>query len=260
MHATLDFADLLTLLDERSTAFRAAVAAAPDLEVPVPSCPGWTLFDLAEHIGQGRRRWATIVSAGPADERPAGTAPHESAPAPRDRAELESWLAASVTEFDATLRAAGPDAGCWTWWGDSQSPQTAAGVARHQVQELAVHTYDAQLAVGAPQPLPEEVALDGVEEFLSTCVSTDKTWPHEPVTLGFRATEGRSWRLDLSGDGARYARLGADESVEAVASAFVDVPASDIVLWDYNRIALESLEISGDRVGFERLRDWDPDA
>ncbi|SDP65799.1 TIGR03083 family protein [Pedococcus dokdonensis] len=260
MHTTLDFAALLALLDERSTAFREVVAAAPDLDVDVPSCPGWSLFDLAEHVGQGRRRWATIVAAGPCDERPAGTAPSESAPAPRDRAELETWLAAAVGEFDAALRAAGPEAGCWTWWGDSQSPETAEGVARHQVQELAVHTYDAQLAVGAPQPLPEAIALDGVEEFLSTCVSTDEVWPHEPLTLGFNATEGRAWRLDLSGDGARYARLGQEESVDVVSDAFVNATASDIVLWDYNRIALESLEISGDRVGFERLRDWDPDA
>jgi uncharacterized protein (TIGR03083 family) len=255
---TPDFSRLLELLDERSKAFCALVAAAPDLDVPVPTCPGWTLFDLAEHIGQGRLRWAKIVETGPSDERPAGTAPDESAPAPRDRAELEAWLADSVTELDAALRAAGPTRGCWTWWGDSQSPETAEGVARHQVQEMAVHTLDAQLAVGAPQPLPEEVALDGVEEFLSTCVSTDIAWPHEPITLGFRATEGRTWRLDLTGTGARYARVPDDESASGVFDASTTAPASDIVSWMYNRVPLESLGISGDITGFERLRDWDP--
>ncbi|GAA5030566.1 hypothetical protein [Streptomyces siamensis] len=35
-----------------------------------------------------------------------------------------------------------------------------------------MHTYDAQLTVGAPLPLPYEVALDGVEEFLSTICTT----------------------------------------------------------------------------------------
>jgi uncharacterized protein (TIGR03083 family) len=259
VHTTPEFPDLLRLLDERSSAFRAVVAAAADLEALVPSCPGWSLFDLAQHVGQGRRRWAAIVAAGPSAERPAGTAPDESAPAPRDLTQLEAWLAAAVTELDAALRAAGPDRGCWTWWGDSQSPETAEGVARHQVQELAVHTYDAQLTVGAPQPLPEEVALDGVEEFLSTCVSTDIAWPHEPVTLGFSATEGRSWRLDLSEAGARYARL-EDDGPAVDTGESIHAPASAIVLWMYNRIPLESLEISGDLVGFERLRDWDPSA
>jgi hypothetical protein len=53
VHPTLEFPDLLRLIEERSNAFRALVAAAPDLDVPVPTCPGWTLFDLAQHVGQG---------------------------------------------------------------------------------------------------------------------------------------------------------------------------------------------------------------
>lgn len=85
-------------------------------------------------------------------------------------------LAASAVQpsqelLDA-LREAGPDRVGWTWWGASQSPQTCGAVARHQLQQIAVHTYDAQIAVGAPQLLPDDVALDGVEEFLSTCVAT----------------------------------------------------------------------------------------
>ena len=70
-----------------------------------------------------------------------------------------------------------------------------------------MHTYDAQLTVGAPQPLPDEVALDGVDEFLSTCCATTSAWPHEPAVVDYHATEGRSWRLRLSADGARIARL-----------------------------------------------------
>jgi hypothetical protein len=35
----LEFPDLLRLIDERSTAFRAAVAAAPSLDAQVPGCP-----------------------------------------------------------------------------------------------------------------------------------------------------------------------------------------------------------------------------
>lgn len=70
-----------------------------------------------------------------------------------------------------------------------------------------MHTYDAQLTVGAPQPLPDEVALDGVEGFLSTCCATTSPWPHEPAAVDYHATEGPSWRLWLSADGARTARL-----------------------------------------------------
>ena len=203
---TLEFPDLLRLIDERSTAFRAAVSSAPSLDVQVPTCPEWTLFDLVQHLGEGRRRWAATVAAGPRRHRP-GPRPEGAAAAPREREALLAWLAASTEQLLDALREAGPDRGCWTWWGDSQSPQTCGAVARHQLQEIAVHTYDAQLTVGDPQPLPVEVALDGVEEFLSTCCATTSAWPHEPAAVDYHATEGRSWRLWLSADGARTARL-----------------------------------------------------
>lgn len=77
MDKTLEFPDLLRLIGERSAAFRAAVASAPSLDVRVPTCPEWTLFDLVRHLGEGRRRWAGIVAAGPADAPAAMSAPGE---------------------------------------------------------------------------------------------------------------------------------------------------------------------------------------
>lgn len=260
MHTTPDFPELLRLLDERSGAFLALVAAAPDLDVPVPTCPGWTLFDLVQHVGQGRTRWATIVAVGPSDERPAGTAPADGADAPRDRDALQAWLADSVAELDAALLDAGPDRGCWAWWDDSQSPLTAGAVARHQLQEVAVHTYDAQVALGAPQPLPREAAVDGVEEFLSTCNATTHAWPHAPATLDYVSTEGRAWRLWLDGDGARYARLPDGGAEKDAATMTGRGSASEIVLTMYGRIPLETLEISGDRAVLDGLVEWVPGA
>lgn len=70
-----------------------------------------------------------------------------------------------------------------------------------------MHTYDAQLAGGAPQPLPVELALDGVEEFLFTVCATPSAWPHKPTAFDFHAAEGRSWRLTVDGDGARITRI-----------------------------------------------------
>ncbi|WP_433307360.1 maleylpyruvate isomerase family mycothiol-dependent enzyme [Actinoplanes sp. CA-030573] len=254
---TLEFPELLRLIDERSAEFRRTVASAPSLEVPVPTCPGWTLFDLAQHVGLGRRKAAAIVAAGPADAPPDPSAWDDGAGAPREREALLAWLSESIDRLASTLREAGPDRGCWTWWGDSQSPQTAGGVARHQVQEVAVHTYDAQLTVGAPRPLPDEVALDGVEEFLSTCCSTDVPWPHEPADVDYHATEGRSWRLRLSGDGARVDRL---VSPAAGADAAVWGSAHDLVLLLYGRMSLDAAKLEGDRRILERLIAWDPSA
>ncbi|MFB9234754.1 maleylpyruvate isomerase family mycothiol-dependent enzyme [Plantactinospora siamensis] len=216
MEQTLGFTDLLRLIDERSAAFRAAVAAASSLDVRVPPCPEWTLFDLAQHLGEGRRAWAATVAAGP--QATGKVAPTDDPVAPREREALQGWLADSTRQLLDALREAGPDRACWAFWGRSQSPLTCAAVARRQLHEIAVHTYDAQLAVGAPQPLPDEVAVDGAEEFLLTFCTTTVAWPHEPAVVDYHVPEGRSWRNWLSGDGARVARLPGSGTLPAAAA------------------------------------------
>ncbi|WP_199510610.1 maleylpyruvate isomerase family mycothiol-dependent enzyme [Nucisporomicrobium flavum] len=248
MQNAREFPDFLRLIDERSTAFSTLIAGAPDLDVPVPTCPGWTLFDLVQHLGAGRRKWAAVV---------AGKVPGPAAAAPSERPALLAWFTASTQELLNALREAGPDRGCRTWWGASQSPQTSGAVARHQVQEGAVHTYDAQLALGDPQPLPVEIALDGVEEFQLTCCATTAAWPHEPAVVDYHATEGLSLRLRLSADGARVTRL---QSADDKPDASLRGTASDLVLVFYGRIPLDSVELAGDRRVFEQLIAWEPEA
>lgn len=250
MHNAPQFPDLLRLIDDRSTAFRAAIASAPSLDAPVPTCPGWTLADLARHIGEGRRIWAATVAAGPAEAK----ARPELAPMPDEREAVLAWLSESTRQLLDALTEAGPDRECWVGWTDSQSPATTGAVARHQVQEIAVHTYDAQLTIGEPRPLPEEVALDGVEEFLFTCNATTFPWPHEPAVLGYVATEGRSWALWLSEKGARAEPLSGPPEADLVAAG----TASDIVLTMYGRVDLDALKFEGDVVVLDRLVDWVP--
>ncbi|MGW6399321.1 maleylpyruvate isomerase family mycothiol-dependent enzyme [Streptomyces sp. NPDC055134] len=266
MEMTLEFAVLLRLIDERSTAFRAAIASAPSLDVQVPTCPEWTLLDLMRHLGKVHRFWAATVAAGPSDAPPAETASEGAPTASGDRETLLAWLAASTQQLLDALREADPDRGCWTWWGTSQSPQTSGAVARHQVQEIALHTYDAHITVGAPQPLPDEAALDGVDEFLSTCCATTSPWPHEPAAVELHATEGRSWRLSLSADGARISRLPTPGASPATApgegpdtaDASLRGTAGELVLALYSRIPVDSLKLEGDRRLFDLLQAWEP--
>ncbi|WP_033280993.1 maleylpyruvate isomerase family mycothiol-dependent enzyme [Streptomyces sp. NRRL F-525] len=258
MTKTLEFPVLLRLIDERSEAFRAAVASAPSLDAQVPTCPEWTLRDLVQHLGGVQRSWAAIVAAGPADARPDVTVSE----APQERAALLAWSAESTEQLLGSLREFGPDRGCWTWWGDSQSPQTSGAVGRHQVQELMVHAYDAQITVGAPRPLPDEAALDGIDEFLSTCCAGTDPWPHEPAAVEYHATEGRSWRLALSADGARATELPvpATETGSDAAGATLEGTAGELVLALYARIPVNSLKVDGDPRLFDLLLAWDPSA
>ncbi|MGW4946057.1 maleylpyruvate isomerase N-terminal domain-containing protein [Actinoplanes sp. NPDC004185] len=259
MDTTLTFSDHLRLIDERSAAFRAAVAAASSLDLRVPTHPGRTLFDLVQHVGTGRRKSAAIVAAGPADAPPDKSAWEDARGAPREREALLDWWTESVEHLTSALRDAGPDRGCWTWWDDSPSPQTSGAWARRQVPEIAVHTYDAQLTVGAPQPLSVELALDSFDDCQFTLVATTVAWPHKPAVVDYYATEGRSWRLRLSGVGAQVAHL-TPAAGQAEADVSARGTASDLVLMFYGRIPLESLTLAGDRRIFDRLIAWDPSA
>lgn len=263
MATTLQLPDLLGLIEERSIAFRAAVTAAASLEMQVPTCPEWTLLELVQHLGNSHRRWAATVAAGPA-EAPPDEAVWKSSPAtPSDREALLGWSQESTTQLLSALRAAGHDRSCWTWWGEAQSPSTSGAVARHQLQHIAVHTYAAQITVGDPQPLPGEAAVDGVEEFLFTCCSGADPWPHEPCSVDYEVTEGRSWRQSLSTDGARTAPilepgiLASKTTDDAAAS--LRGSASDVVLFMYGRIPASALQGKGDGRIFDQLLAWDPD-
>ena len=96
---------------------------------------------------------------------------------------------------------------------------------------------------------------------------TTSAWPHEPAAVDYHTTEGRSWRLWLSADGARTARLPdpgtrpatvAGENRDA-ADASAEGTASELVLTLYGRIPVDSLKLDGDRRLFDQLIAWDPD-
>jgi uncharacterized protein (TIGR03083 family) len=250
MTDTPPFPELLTLIDERSAALSAAAAVAPSLESRVPGCPDWALGDLIAHLGEVQRFWAVATtladpSAPPTPEQRGETGP------PEDDADLLAWFSASTSLLLSALRAAGPESPAWAWWEASGTPLTAAAIARHQVQEAAVHAFDAQEAAGKPEPLPAAVAVDGVAEFLSVGLASGGAWPHRPARVAFIATEGPTWVVDLSPAGARFDPAAGGEPVATVHGS-----ASDLVLALYKRIPLDDLRVDGDRSVLTELNAW----
>jgi uncharacterized protein (TIGR03083 family) len=291
------FADWLELIEDRSAALRSAAAAT----VPgarVPGCPDWTVPDLVAHLGGVQRFWAAAVAAGPAPRPPRDDAvPDREPPAPggpsaaahggpppsvspggpacpgvTDR--LLDWSARSTRVLLDALRAAGPDAGCWTWWAGSGNPATSGSVARHQVQEAAVHARDAQEAAGAPLPVPSAVAVDAVDEFLHVGFGSMDGWPHSPARVALVADEGVAWTLLLDATGAsavRSAPAGPDAAGGSggsggsggrrpEAGATFSGPASDLLLALYRRVPWDegALRVDGDRELVRQLVVWPP--
>ena len=247
MTETAPYEELLSLIDDRSAAFRAALSVAPDLDARVPGCPDWSLADLVAHLSGVQRFWSVVVAA--AD--PTGPPSEEARSGFEPQGDLLEWSAESARLLLAALRSAGADSPAWTWWGASGAPMTAGAIARHQVQEAAVHAYDAQETIGKPEPLPAAVAVDGIAEFLSVGAASLGGWPHRPARVTFVATDGPSHVLDLSPSGAVL-----DPAASGAPVTTVHAPASDVVLALYGRIPFDTLRVEGDREVLAQLRIW----
>ncbi len=238
------FSELLDMVAERSAVLRSAVAAADDLDARVPGCPDWSLRDLVVHVGQVQRSWAAHALAGGAqalaiDDVPAG--------------DLLAWSEESTDVLIRALRDIGPHAPCWTWWEESEAPSNAGAVARHQVQEAALHAYDAQSVSGTARELPSDIAIDSVDEFLVVslgAVGAWQAWPHSPARIDVVATDGPRWTVDLTFVATVHAHA------EGTADATVSGTASDLIVALYSRIPSQRLHVDGDRAVVEQLLAW----
>ena len=142
--------------------------------------------DLAHHIGEVQWYWGENVRAQNPDERSGASLTDF----PED-ADLLAWMGWCTYSLLGALREVGPDAPCWAWWPE---PHTAGAVGRHQAQEASVHRWDAEGVGGAPRPLHEGLAEDGVPEFIEIMVGADLASLPGEVTLTATDT-GASWRV-----------------------------------------------------------------
>ena len=205
--------------------------AQDSLDAPVPSCPDWTMADLVVHLTGVHWSWATIV-----EELRHEMLTEEAAPPP-----AEDLIGAGREQAERLVRvlgAADPSAPCWTW----AAQQDCGFVLRHQVQEAAVHHWDAANAVGAPWSMDPTAAADAVSEFLTFSVSTDAANYGEELgspplagTLSLRATDvDAGWTItDGAARGAMTWRPGAD-------AAAVNGTAAELLLWLFKRADVDT--------------------
>jgi len=247
---SLSFPDMLALIEDRSASLRAAAAQA-GLATQVPGCPDWSAADLVTHLGQVHLFWAAAVAAGPAEEPPADDDIGDREPV----GDLLAWSADATARLTTALRDAGPNRICWTWWEEfDMAPNTSAAIARHQVQEAAVHAFDAQQSAGHGLPLPGPVAADGVNEFITVALPTNGPWPYEPATIILETGPGGTWLLDLGPFGVRV--LEGDVHGDVKPTAIVTADPSDMILAFYRRDTVHDLQIDGDAELVPQLINW----
>ncbi len=149
----MEYAEHVAAVEREIGAFADALAAGP-LDAKVPTCPAWSVADLAKHVGEFTGFWTHVLCEGTG---------HPKTPFP-DMPLSEatgSWFAELGGHLVEQLRQTSPDQTVWTWHPDRR---TAAFAARRCANELAVHRVDVEGARGAPNPIEPCLAVDGIDE------------------------------------------------------------------------------------------------
>ncbi|MFC8830203.1 maleylpyruvate isomerase family mycothiol-dependent enzyme [Streptomyces sp. NPDC057137] len=224
---------------------------AADLTAPVPTCPGWSLGQLLRHVG-GTHHWAEIVVRTRATSPvPEDLVNDVSAHADADPREMDAWVAEGATGLADALRAAGPAERVWT----PGPGGTTAFWARRMLHEAVVHRADANWAVGAEFVVAEDLAADGIDEWMGFGTVPEVIEPRPGVppllgpgrTLHFRGPGAApGWLVDLTGDAVACRR--ADGPAPEAAAVTVRAPLADLLLLLYGRRTAgdEVVEVDGD--------------
>ncbi len=232
--APMDFERFLDVVPREAA--RLAVVTAPLLDERVPSCPDWTARELVGHLWRVYWFWhAQVIAADPTDRVDPGDRPLDPDAEPGDALEL------AAAELVEAMRGAGAGASCWNWSGVNP---TVSWLARRMALETAVHRYDGELCAGTPGTIDADLAADGIDEYLRVHLFADI--PDAPTaTLGGTlclacSDTGDAWTVEI-GMGRLRVREG-----RGPASACLLGPASHLLLFVWNRIGVEGLELTGD--------------
>jgi uncharacterized protein (TIGR03083 family) len=222
----------------REAAALAAGARIAGVDAPVPSCPGWDVWELVRHTGTTHRWAATVV-----ERRATGSVPPETGELPAERAAIVDWFEEATARLLDVLAATPPDTEVWSWAED----QHARFWARRMAHETAVHRWDGTAAAGRDTPIDGGLAVDGIDEQLANLPFMTRFRPEvaslrgDGETIHLHATDREGeWLVRLGRDGVEWSREHAKGDVAARGSA------SDLFLFLVGRVEPGRLEVFGD--------------
>ncbi|RLV10094.1 hypothetical protein CTZ27_02345 [Streptomyces griseocarneus] len=266
--------DPLPYFHREAAAFEALLRREAGRPAPaVPTCPEWSVADLALHLGAVHRFVTAVVVHGlgapPGDARLSLDHPGLGVPAEHDGwpepdrapnrgplpAGMADWFAAGAAGLEEALGTADPGKPVWTWTSDT----TVGFWKRIQTIETAVHRWDADNATGVPRPLAAELAADMIAQTFEVMAPARRAWRQAPPAAGerfrFRRTDGDGdWTVHFDGDEVRLTsgQGGEDSDVELAGTA------SDLALFLWQRVPADRLDVTGDRAVLDRYFDLVP--
>jgi uncharacterized protein (TIGR03083 family) len=206
-------------------------AVVPDkLTAPVPTCPGWTVADLTRHVGEVYLHKTLAMRDGVEPETfpPPGLADEDPV------ALLDRTYAGLRAEF-AARKPADP-AGSWY-----TPDQTVGFWIRRMAQETVIHRIGAELGAGQPvDPVPDDLAVDGIDELLKVFVAFGVAEWGEYFTDALASSPGRTYLVRTDGAAWR-ARTGpgqfevTDGAGDGIADVTVTGSPEAVLRWVWNR-------------------------
>jgi len=230
------------------TALLAATADEAGLDAQVPTTPGWTISDLVLHIGEVHR-WATAAVACKATK--LSQVPGDFLGQLPEPAGATAWLRNGADALCDTLEGADVAIEYATFLANPPSPSLLFW-ARRQAMETTVHRVDAESSLGRCSLISQEVAIDGIDEFLTGFVPRSRTKLHSESARSLQIAPDYSdhrWTVSIGTDLPSTERRAVD------ADCKVSGPAGDLYLALWNRAPLEGLLVEGDRSVIDLLRD-----
>ncbi len=170
----------------------AAVSAGAD--TAIPTCPGWTVQRLIQHVGRVFDMVIRVLRAADPESRPTRVdLPPEEFDALLAR--FDDRLATLLHVFETT------DPATPAWHFTPIGPRTAEFWSRRIAHEVTVHRIDAQAATGTDSGVDSDFAADGVDEVLTRMIQrhTD-AWAVAELSgtvLYHAADAGRAWTVRL---------------------------------------------------------------
>ncbi|MFS8202054.1 maleylpyruvate isomerase N-terminal domain-containing protein [Streptomyces sp. CWNU-52B] len=256
------------------TALLRAHLAGADLTATVPTCPEWTLRQLAVHVGEAHRWAEHVVRTGASAEVPVEDVAGAQGPEGGDPASLDAWLAEGAELAAGTFRAAGEDGPAWSWaW-----EHTAGFWARRMAHETVIHRADVAGAVGVLRAVgvagatgtayevAPDLAADAIDEWLQIVRFAQERYPDDATrelreagagavrSIRLHATDALADTGAVSGPAAEWVIELGDEGVDwrrghAQATVTLRGPLTEVLLAFYRRLPPDGgrLEVLGER-------------
>jgi uncharacterized protein (TIGR03083 family) len=239
MVGEVEYRELADAVEREIGALVRSVEAGP-LAGPVPTCPGWSVRDLALHVGQFCGFWTHVLCEGTGR----GKTPYPEEP---EGDGMVEWLWTLGAHLVLELQATPSDTEVWTWY---DADRSAKFVARRCANELAVHRYDAQSARGTCSSIATDLAADGIDEMLSVLTTArPRSGRTTGQTLHLHATDcDAEWLVTLHRDRIDFSRR------HAKADFALRGAVSDLELALYDRPPIGELERFGDESVLEAWR------